>query len=62
MNGVTRIFDLLQVAGHLHKAGEPVLFGKINGEVYSADSQSYHCNSHILARALLESEIKRTIL
>lgn len=60
MTGVTRIFDLLQVAGHLHQAGEPVLFGKKNGEVFAIDSLSYHKNSYILAHALLESGIKKS--
>jgi long-chain acyl-CoA synthetase len=59
MEGVTRIFDLLQVAGQLHPAGEPVLFGKKNGDIYTADSQLYHRKSYILAHALLESGIKK---
>ncbi len=59
MNGVTRIFDLLQVTGKLNPAGEPVLFGKKNGEVFSVDSQTYTRNSYILAHALLESGIKK---
>ena len=59
MHGVTRIFDLLQVAGQCYKAGEPVLFGKKNGEVFAVDSQTYHSNSYILAHALLESGIQK---
>jgi long-chain acyl-CoA synthetase len=59
MDGITRIFDLLQVALHLHTEGEPVLYGKKNGEVFAVDSHSYHKNSHILAHALLESGIKQ---
>jgi long-chain acyl-CoA synthetase len=59
MHGVTRIFDLLQVAGQRYKAGEPVLFGKKNGEVFAIDSGTYHRNSFILAHALLESGIQR---
>jgi long-chain acyl-CoA synthetase len=59
MDGVTRIFDLLRVAGHLHPDGEPVLYGKKNGEVFAVDSNAYNRNSHILAHALLDSGIKR---
>ena len=59
MHGVTRIFDLLQEAGQCYKAGEPVLFGKKNGEVFAVDSQTYHSNSYILAHALLESGIQK---
>ena len=59
MHGLTRIFDLLQVAGHSYKAGEPVLFGKKNGEVFAVDSETYHCNSYILAHALLDSGIQK---
>ncbi|MDO9256172.1 MAG: long-chain fatty acid--CoA ligase [Bacteroidales bacterium] len=59
MDGVTRIFDLLQVARHLHPGGEPVLYGKKNGEVFAVDSHTYHRNSHILAHALLDSGIKK---
>jgi long-chain acyl-CoA synthetase len=59
MNGVTRIFDLLQVAGLNHQAGEPVLYGKKNGEVFSVDSATYERNSYILAHALLDSGINQ---
>ncbi len=59
MNGVTRIFDLLQLNDNLYKAGAPVLFGKKNGQVFSVDSQTYHCNSYILAHALLASGINK---
>lgn len=59
MDGVTRIFDLLQVAGQHHQAGEPVLFGKKNGEIFTVNSQSYHRNSYILAHALLDSGIQK---
>jgi long-chain acyl-CoA synthetase len=59
MHGVTRIFDLLQVAGQCYKAGEPVLFGKKNGEVFAIDSGTYHRNSFVLAHALLESGIHK---
>jgi len=59
MDGVTRIFDLLQIIGQHHPAGEPVLFGKRNGELFTVDSLAYHRNSHILAHALLESGIKQ---
>jgi long-chain acyl-CoA synthetase len=59
MEGITRIFDLLQVAGHLHKAGEPVFYGQENGKVFAVDSQSYQHKSYILAHALLESGLKK---
>ena len=59
MNEVTRVFDLVQLAGQRYKAGEPVLFGKQNGEILSVDFQTYHRNSFVLAHALLESGIKK---
>ncbi len=59
MNGVTRIFDLLQVAVQHHQVGEPVFFGKKNDKVFAIDSHTYHHNSHILAHALLASGIKQ---
>jgi long-chain acyl-CoA synthetase len=59
MNEVTRVFDLVQLAGQRYKAGEPVLFGKQNGEILSVDFQTYHRNSFVLAHALVESGIKR---
>jgi long-chain acyl-CoA synthetase len=57
MNGVSRIFDLIEVAGERYKAGEPVLYGKENGRIFAVDSQKYHQNSYILAHALLDSGI-----
>jgi long-chain acyl-CoA synthetase len=59
MTGVSRTFDLLYLAGQRYKAGEPVLFGKKNGIVFSVDSITYYRNSHILAHALLASGIKQ---
>lgn len=58
MNGLTRVFDLLQSANQRYKAGVPVLFGRKNGEIYSVDCESYIRNSFILAHALLESGIR----
>lgn len=59
MNGVTRIFDLLQLTGQLHPDGEPILIGKKNGEVYTVDSEMYQRNSYILAHAFLENGIQK---
>jgi len=59
MDGVTRIFDLLQVVIQHHQVGEPVLFGKKNDKVFTFDSHTYQRNSHILAHALLASGIKQ---
>lgn len=58
MDGVTGIFDLLQVAGHLHQDCEPIFFGKENSEVFAIDSQTYHRNSFNLDHTLLDSGIK----
>lgn len=58
MHGVTRIFDLLILAGQRYNAGEPVLVGKKDDKVYSADSSTYHKNSFVLAAALLDSGIR----
>jgi len=57
MNGVSRIFDLLKVAGQRFEAGKPVLFGKKEGNVFSVDSLEYQNTSYLLAFALLESGI-----
>ncbi len=59
MNGVTRIFDLLQVAGERYKPGRPVLYGKNNGIVYSVDAETYSHSSYSIAKALLDSGIKK---
>jgi len=59
MDGVTRIFDLLQITGQHHPGGEPVFFGKKNGEVYSVDSKTYHRTSFVLAHAFLECGITK---
>ena len=59
MDGVTRIFDLLQVAFQHHQVGEPVFFGKKNDKTFTVDSLTYNRNSHILAHALLASGIKK---
>jgi len=59
MNEVTRIFDLLQHASRHYPEGEPMLFGKKNNQVYSADCKTYYRNSYILAHALVESGIKQ---
>lgn len=59
MNGVTRIFDLLQVTGQQFKPGEPVLFGKKKDVVFTIDSHTYQHNSFVLAHALLESGIRK---
>ena len=59
MDGVTRIFDLLQVVIQHHQVGEPVLFGKKYDKVFTFDSHTYQRNSHILAHALLASGIKQ---
>lgn len=55
MNGVTRIFDLLEVSQQHYKADEPVLFGKKNGQVLEVDRATYHRNSYMLAHAFIES-------
>jgi long-chain acyl-CoA synthetase len=54
MTGVSRIFDLLHQAGERYQAGEPVFYGKQNGEVCGVDAETYRRNSYILAHALLE--------
>jgi long-chain acyl-CoA synthetase len=59
MNGVTRIFDLLEVSQQHYKADEPVLFGKKNGQVLEVDRATYHRNSYVLAHALIESGIQK---
>ncbi len=59
MHGVTRIFDLLNLAGQNYKSGEPVLVGKKDGKVFSADSSAYKKNCFKLAQALLNSGIKQ---
>lgn len=59
MNGVTRIFDLLQVSRQHHPGGEPVLFGKKNDVVFAIDSNTYYLNSFIIAHALIESGLKQ---
>ena len=59
MDGVTRIFDLLQVTVQHHQVGEPVFFGKKNDKTFTVDSLTYNRNSHILAHALLASGIKK---
>lgn len=59
MNGVTRIFDLLEVSQQHYKADEPVLFGKKNGQVLVVDRATYHRNSYVLAHALIESGIQK---
>ena len=59
MNGVTRIFDLLEVSQQHYKADEAVLFGKKNGQVLEVDQATYHRNSYVLAHALIESGIQK---
>lgn len=58
MNEISRVFDLLLLAGDRYSAGELVLFGKKNNEVIGVDIQTYHRNSFILAHAFIESGIK----
>ena len=57
MDGVTRIFDLLNTTGLHFKAGEPMFWGKKNGKIYSTSSGEYQRCSYTLAHALLESGI-----
>ncbi len=59
MNGVTRIFDLLQVAGKRYRPGRPVLYGKNNGIVFSVDAETYSRNSFSIGKALMDSGIKQ---
>jgi len=59
MNGVTRIFDLLEVSQQHYKADEPVLFGKKNGQVLEVDRATYYRSSYVLAHALIESGIQK---
>ena len=59
MNGITRIFDLLEVSGQRYKAEETVLYGKKNGKVLAVDSSTYHRNSFVLAHAFIESGIQK---
>jgi long-chain acyl-CoA synthetase len=59
MNGVTRIFDLLQLAGQRYKSGHPVLYGKKNGVTYSINAETYQLNSFSIGQALLDSGINR---
>lgn len=59
MDEVTRVFDLIHLAGQRYKADEPVLFGKQNGEILSVDFQTYHRNSFVLAHALIEAGIQK---
>lgn len=58
MDGVTRIFDLLDTTRHCFDAGEPMFWGKKNGEIYTCNSGQYQRYSHILAHALIESGIR----
>jgi long-chain acyl-CoA synthetase len=59
MNGITRIFDLLELSGQRYKAEETVLYGKKNGKVLAVDSSTYHRNSFVLAHAFIESGIQK---
>lgn len=58
MEGATRVFDLLHLAGQKFKAGDAMFFAKKNGKIISIGQQEYERTSYTLAFALIKSGIK----